>query len=114
MFDIGPEKLLLVLVIALIFLGPQKLPEVARSLGRGLREIRQAGRAAREELMEGLDGEETPHILEGPTSQDSRDESAVEASDGHGVDASASNGSSGTDAPAHQRFDAEHTTGRSG
>lgn len=109
MFDIGPEKLLLVLVIALIFLGPQKLPEVARSLGRGLREIRQAGRAAREELMEGLDGEETPHILEGPIA---REPDARQ--DGQGVDASASNGSSGTDTPAHQRFDAEHTTGRSG
>ena len=48
MFEIGPEKLLLVLVIALIFLGPQKLPEIARNLGKGLREIRQAGQAARQ------------------------------------------------------------------
>ncbi len=114
MFDIGPEKLLLVLVIALIFLGPQKLPEVARSLGRGLREIRQAGRAAREELMDGLDGEETPHILEGPIARESPEQPATGSLDGQGVDASASNGSSGTGAPAQERFDAEHTTGRSG
>jgi Tat protein translocase TatB subunit len=101
-FDIGPEKLLMVLVIALIFLGPQKLPEIARSLGKGLREIRQAGQAARDELMEGLDADGTPPILKGPVAQD--EESA---------DASASNGSAGTAGSAEERPDPERT-GRSG
>ena len=40
MFNIGPLELLVVLVIALIVLGPQRLPEVARSVGRGMREFR--------------------------------------------------------------------------
>ena len=35
-------ELLVVLVIALIVLGPKRLPEMARNLGRGLREFRQA------------------------------------------------------------------------
>lgn len=38
--NIGLPELLIVLVIALIILGPKKLPEVGRSLGRGMREFK--------------------------------------------------------------------------
>lgn len=37
---IDPEKLLVLFVIALIVLGPERLPKMARSLGRGLAELR--------------------------------------------------------------------------
>ncbi|MGN6378139.1 MAG: Sec-independent protein translocase subunit TatA/TatB [Gaiellales bacterium] len=40
MFEPSWEKLLIVLVIALIVLGPKKLPEVGRSLGKGIREFK--------------------------------------------------------------------------
>jgi sec-independent protein translocase protein TatA len=39
---IGIQELVLILAIALIIFGPRKLPEIGRSLGRGLREFRQA------------------------------------------------------------------------
>jgi sec-independent protein translocase protein TatA len=38
----GPLELVVVLVIALIVLGPKRLPETARSLGKGMREMREA------------------------------------------------------------------------
>lgn len=38
--NIGLPELLIVLVIALIILGPKKLPEVGRSLGKGMREFK--------------------------------------------------------------------------
>jgi len=38
---IQPTHLILILVVALIVLGPKRLPEVGRSLGRGLRDFRQ-------------------------------------------------------------------------
>jgi sec-independent protein translocase protein TatA len=38
--SIGPLELIVVLAIALIVLGPKKLPEVGRSVGRGLREFK--------------------------------------------------------------------------
>jgi len=42
MVNVGPLELLLVGIIALIFLGPKRLPEFGRSMGRGMREFRDA------------------------------------------------------------------------
>jgi TatA/E family protein of Tat protein translocase len=39
--SIGPQEILIVLVIALIVLGPKKLPEMARSLGKGVKEFKE-------------------------------------------------------------------------
>ncbi len=41
-FNLGPGELLLILAIALVVLGPKKLPEVGRSLGKGMREFKAA------------------------------------------------------------------------
>lgn len=41
-FNIGPGELILILLIALIVLGPGRLPEVATSLGKSIREFRKA------------------------------------------------------------------------
>jgi sec-independent protein translocase protein TatB len=40
MFNIGPQELLVILLLALIVVGPQRLPEIARTIGRGMREFR--------------------------------------------------------------------------
>ncbi len=52
-FGIGPLELLLIFVLALIFIGPGKMPEVAASLGKMLREFR----AASAELTDALNAE---------------------------------------------------------
>ena len=38
----GPLELMVILVIALIVLGPKRLPEAARSVGKGMREMKDA------------------------------------------------------------------------
>jgi sec-independent protein translocase protein TatA len=51
--NIGPTELIIVLIIALLILGPKRLPSAGRSLGQGLREFRDgiAGRSdARAEI----------------------------------------------------------------
>jgi len=47
--NIGPMELIIILAIALIVLGPKKLPEAGRSIGKGLREFK-----------EGISGDSAP------------------------------------------------------
>lgn len=42
MLNIGPQEILLILIVALVVVGPQRLPEMGRTLGRALRELRKA------------------------------------------------------------------------
>jgi sec-independent protein translocase protein TatB len=62
MFGIGPLELGIVLVIALLILGPKKLPELARGLGKGLSEFRRASN----DLRHSLDLDLEAHKIEPP------------------------------------------------
>lgn len=50
MFNIGMPELLVILALALIVIGPRKLPELARALGKGLAEFKRATRELHETL----------------------------------------------------------------
>jgi Tat protein translocase TatB subunit len=51
-FGIGMTELLVILVIGLLVLGPKRLPDLARSLGRGLAEFRRASTDMRREFLD--------------------------------------------------------------
>jgi sec-independent protein translocase protein TatA len=55
-----PTHLLFILVIALVVLGPKRLPEVGRSLGRGIRDFRNA-------MTSGDDAEDPPEVTAAQT-----------------------------------------------
>jgi Tat protein translocase TatB subunit len=50
MFGIGPTELIVILIIALLVIGPKKLPDLARTLGAGFAEFRRATSDITEEL----------------------------------------------------------------
>jgi sec-independent protein translocase protein TatA len=52
MFDnIGGSELLLILFVVFIFFGPKKLPELGRTLGKGIQEFRSAMRGIQEDIQ---------------------------------------------------------------
>jgi sec-independent protein translocase protein TatA len=57
-FSVGPMELVIVLVLALIILGPKRLPEAGKSLGRGMREFKNSIAG-----MGGKDDEDEPSAI---------------------------------------------------
>ena len=52
MFGIGLPELIIIMAVALIVVGPDKLPELAKSLGRGIVELKKAASGLKESLEE--------------------------------------------------------------
>ena len=55
MLNIGPFELIVILLVALLVVGPARLPEMGRSVGRSLRELRRAQDEVRRSLELDLD-----------------------------------------------------------
>jgi sec-independent protein translocase protein TatA len=58
MSNVGPVELILVLAIALIVLGPSKLPDAGRAIGRGVREFKDAVSGDSDDAPDQLDGDD--------------------------------------------------------
>lgn len=55
MLNVGPLELLVVLAVALVVVGPERLPELARSVGRALRQFREVQDEVRDMVSSGVD-----------------------------------------------------------
>ncbi len=51
---LGGTEIVLILAVVLIFFGPKKIPELARGLGKGIREFKDATKEIKDEIGEGL------------------------------------------------------------
>lgn len=69
--NIGPLEIVIVLIIVLIIFGPKRLPEMGRSLGRGLREFKSS-------LTRDDDRDERPELPGGPSERSPEGEAVRE------------------------------------
>ncbi|QGT99922.1 Twin-arginine translocation protein TatA [Candidatus Syntrophocurvum alkaliphilum] len=58
--NIGPWELILVLLIALIVIGPGKLPDAAKSLGKAVTEFRKSSTGVKKEVEDAMKFEDPP------------------------------------------------------
>ena len=56
-FNLGPWEILLVLIVILVLFGAKRLPELARGLGLGINEFRDAVDSSKKEIMDVIDSE---------------------------------------------------------
>jgi len=77
MFGIGTTEILIVLVIALLLLGPKEIPKIARIIGRGMRELERA----KDELKKTIEFEaerDNPDSPENAEDEDQVDKNQVD------------------------------------
>jgi Tat protein translocase TatB subunit len=65
MFGIGMPELMVIAVIALLVVGPKKLPEIAKALGKGLSEFRKVADGATDTIKETLKTDELKKDMDG-------------------------------------------------
>ena len=65
MFGIGVPEMILILAIALIVIGPKKLPDLAKSLGRAMREFKKATTEFKETMDLDSDLKEVKNAFDG-------------------------------------------------
>ncbi len=52
MFDLGTQELIIIFIVAFLVFGPKKLPELGRTLGKGIRELKSAMRGVTDSFSE--------------------------------------------------------------
>ncbi len=75
MFNIGPPELFIIFVIILLVFGGKKIPEVARAMGKGMREFKRGMRDVKEDIehVDDEDEEENEREQEGEKKKNDED-----------------------------------------
>jgi TatA/E family protein of Tat protein translocase len=71
-FDLGIQELIVIFIVALIVFGPKRLPELGKTLGKGMLELRKAMEGVREQMH--AESEALSKPLEGSTAEEKKAE----------------------------------------
>lgn len=105
--NIGPAEILVVLVVALLVFGPQKLPEIGRQVGKAARELRRMQASLRDEVRDVLEPVDEraapPKLPASPAPGSDASDDATTAGEAEGGDEELSPSEDGTRAQADER-----------
>ena len=62
--NIGWGELLLIIIILIVFFGPKRIPDIAQSIGKGIREFRKATRDIQDQVTQAVNEEPRPKPAE--------------------------------------------------
>ena len=96
MFGLGTWEILLILIAALVFIGPSKLPSLARTMGKGMRDVRRAMAGFEDEVRQ---ASTIPDAPERPTTAHAAEEDRVPRADPATVNAEPSSAPPPSDEP---------------
>ena len=54
MFGLGTQEIILIALVVLLLFGPKKIPEMMRSLGKGINEFKKASKSVEDEIKDAL------------------------------------------------------------
>jgi sec-independent protein translocase protein TatB len=118
MFGIGMQELMIILLVALVVIGPKKLPEVARTIAKGVRELRRASDDLKATIMVDIDEPYRPPHYDAARSLPERTGNTIErASPSSVADAETDDGDPEAPSPpiaGSAAFGAEGTVSRGG
>ncbi|MGH9234636.1 MAG: Sec-independent protein translocase protein TatB, partial [Acidimicrobiales bacterium] len=107
MFNVGGGELLVIMLIALIVLGPQRLPDAARQVGKVMSEVRRVSSGFQRELKDAFDASESETPARrteasplAATVADADADAKAGSTDGTGTTASPGSGDGGEDGTA--------------
>jgi Tat protein translocase TatB subunit len=88
MFGIGMQELIIIAIIALIVVGPKKLPDLAKTLGKGFSEFKKATEGITDDLKETLKEDKKPDddelknslLMKKPDAEETKPDSSNNAS----------------------------------
>ncbi|MFZ1082599.1 MAG: twin-arginine translocase TatA/TatE family subunit [Candidatus Kryptoniota bacterium] len=80
--DLSIGKILLIVLVILLFFGPKKIPDIAQSLGKGIREFKKAMRDVSDEIQKPVNEEPKnqsapPKMIQNSSPQNSRTDSST-------------------------------------
>jgi len=89
MFGIGMQELIIIAIIALIVVGPKKLPDLAKTMGKGFSEFKKATEGITDDLKETLKEDKKPDddawkdslLMKKPDTEETKPDSSPHASD---------------------------------